>query len=64
MPFTARAELLVRQGKASNYSEACSLLARRRTKKNYGRTNTARHDPDFRAVESPRIVMRLPYADN
>ena len=56
MPFTARADLMVRRGEARTFSEACSKLSKRR---NYGRT-VVKPAADLAAIERPR----LPYADN
>lgn len=33
MPWAARADLMVRRGEARNFSEACSLMAKRRRRK-------------------------------
>ena len=56
MPFTARADLMVRRGEARTFSEACSKLSKRR---NNGRT-VVKPAADLAAIERPR----LPYADN
>jgi hypothetical protein len=49
--FIAKAEQLVREGKARSYPEACSLLARSRRRA-------------VKPVKPDAVVMRLPYADN
>ena len=52
MPFTARAALMVARGEARDYSQACSLLARRRRR------------PAIRPSVERVPPVRLPYADN